>query len=143
MNARKRLMFAGLILVMSLASVLPASAGVVEGCTPGFWRNHPSVWPTNPNRLLNEFFGDNVPFDTSLTLWQAVNLKGGGINAVARHAAAGVLNILHPQVDYAFENPPNTPEGWQAAFELLNYLVVFEFDTLVHFNETLAPGFCE
>ncbi len=150
MNTRKRLMMAALILVLSVASVLPASAGAVEGCSPGFWKNHLEVWPTSPNRLLNEFFGPGAPFfAANFTLWQAVNLKGGGINPLARQAAAAVLNILHNEVDYFFEDPPGTDPGIDdepgeaVALGLLSWLILPEnYDALVFVNTSGAPGFC-
>jgi hypothetical protein len=38
---------------------------------------------------------------TDPTLYQALNAQGGDINALARHAAAALLNAASPDVDYA------------------------------------------
>lgn len=38
----------------------------------------------------------------SPTLLDALKFKGGGLNALGRAAVAGLLNAVHPDVDYAF-----------------------------------------
>jgi hypothetical protein len=76
-----------------------------EGCTPGFWKNHPEEWPI-PNRTLEEVY--NVPDAFGLdnrTLLQALSFQGGpGLAGMARnllrHSVAGLLNILHPEIEY-------------------------------------------
>ena len=76
-----------------------------EGCTPGFWKNHPEEWPI-PNRTLEEVY--NVPYAFGLdnnTLRQALSFQGGpGLAGMARnllrHSVAGLLNILHPDIEY-------------------------------------------
>jgi hypothetical protein len=80
------------------------------GCTPGYWRQdqHFDSWtsPLVPATLFSDVFCDG-PIDiieirsnpnfgggTKLnpTLLEAVWAKGGGINALARHAVAALLN---------------------------------------------------
>jgi len=70
-----------------------------EGCTPGFWRNHLDLWPIDPATDFDTTFGRDA-FDPNITMEEAVNLGGGGLNALSRHAAAAYLNAGSPDVDY-------------------------------------------
>ena len=77
-----------------------------EGCTPGFWKNHPEAWPISTGTTLEDVF--DVPDEFGLdsaTLLDALNFKGGGgLEGMARNllrqAVAGYLAALHPDVDY-------------------------------------------
>lgn len=40
------------------------------------------------------------PLDAGTTLGEAVQLQGGGANALARHAVAALLNATNPDIDY-------------------------------------------
>jgi len=78
-----------------------------EGCTPGFWKNNAdkhdaSQWGAiDPDATFTSVFGANdLPAGT--TLLEALNLGGGGVNALARHAVAAYLNSLAGEPDYAF-----------------------------------------
>ena len=79
-----------------------------EGCTPGFWKNHPEAWahtPYSPNQTLESVF--NVPDSYGLdnvTLIDALSLEGGNTVAEAaarllHHAVAALLNASHGLVD--------------------------------------------
>ena len=88
--------------------------GADEGCSPGHWKNDASKrgeadWtPTGldpDDDKWDDFFtavtlrtkgGD--PADA--TLEEALNAKGGKINALAREAVAALLNTNHPEIDY-------------------------------------------
>ncbi|MFQ5530637.1 MAG: hypothetical protein ACE5FP_09885, partial [Gemmatimonadota bacterium] len=80
-----------------------------EGCTPGYWKQsqHFGNWPVDPFTFtFGDAFGgfcdsDSAnlrrPEDTgtdicSITLLEALGLRGGGINALGRHASAAWLN---------------------------------------------------
>ena len=79
---------------------------VGEGCTPGFWKTHTDLWdgvgspdlsPTyDPGDDFYTVFGitvaDGGSLPDTLTLEEAMNLQGGGILALARHAAAAIVN---------------------------------------------------
>jgi hypothetical protein len=95
-----------------------------EGCTPGYWKQsqHFGSWtapytPTNPGATK---YGEPDPADVftvpgslmikvdnvqivlkDATLLQALNAQGGGVNALARHSAAALLNAASP-ANYAF-----------------------------------------
>jgi hypothetical protein len=73
-----------------------------EGCTPGYWRQaqHFANWPApyTPTASFHEAFGVNA--FPGRTLRDVVNLSGGGLNALGRHAVAALLNAESGQVDY-------------------------------------------
>lgn len=79
-----------------------------SGLTPGFWKNHPAVWPDEyeTGTLFKEVFGETGTAYDDLTLLQALAAKGGVVerkgmySALVRHAVAGVLNAAHDDVNY-------------------------------------------
>jgi hypothetical protein len=73
-----------------------------EGCTPGFWKNHPFPEPYTPETLFKDVFGVTIAGDEDLTLGEALRLSGGGENALARHAVAALLNAASEEVDFEF-----------------------------------------
>jgi hypothetical protein len=75
-----------------------------EGCTPGFWRNerHYGLWTGyTPGADFDATFGVNF-FNPNITLGVAVELNGGGLNALARHGVAGLLSAASASVDYQY-----------------------------------------
>lgn len=86
-----------------------------EGCTPGYWRqpHHFDSWTVPTNTLFGDVFdgfcaGDDASLAApesgslcGLTLLEALVLRGGGVNALARHAAAAWLNA-DSSVDYYY-----------------------------------------
>jgi hypothetical protein len=74
--------------------------GVAQGCSDGFWKNHPEDWVGFcPNNLFNVVFMRPV-FDPDITLLEALDLMGGGIEALARQAVGALLNASNPNVNY-------------------------------------------
>jgi hypothetical protein len=80
-----------------------------EGCTPGFWKNHPARWAAtgfSQGQTLESVF--NVPDAFGVdnaTLLAALSFSGGPALADAarlllHHAVAALLNASHPGVDY-------------------------------------------
>jgi hypothetical protein len=73
-----------------------------EGCTPGYWKqpHHFDSWPEpyEPTDLFTEVFGS--PLYPRKTLLQILKLKGGKVNALARHAVAALLNAASEGVSY-------------------------------------------
>ena len=89
------------------ASVIIEVPAPPEGCTPGFWKQpqHFDSWVGfTPNQSFDTVFGVDVTIGgfTNATLLQALNAGGGGINALARHAVAALLNSTNPDVDFAY-----------------------------------------
>lgn len=73
-----------------------------EGCTPGYWRQeqHFDSWTGYaPGDLFSSVFADAFP---GQTLLDVVWARGGGVNALGRHAVAALLNASSPGVDYDY-----------------------------------------
>jgi len=92
---RKRTLLAVVVLVaaISLVAVAPVSA-CSEGCTPGYWKNHPDSWVGYiPGDNFNSVFG----VGPNMTLMEALSAKRGDFGsgaeaAFVRHAVAALLN---------------------------------------------------
>jgi hypothetical protein len=84
-----------------------------EGCTPGYWRqeHHYGNWTGySPSDLFVDVFGrDDFPGET---LGEVVMARGGGINALGRHAVAALLNTANLEVSYGM-----TTDGVIAAYQ--------------------------
>jgi hypothetical protein len=111
-----------------------------EGCTPGYWKNHPESWaaagvPTDATMASRGF---NV--SASLTFMTALRSGGGGLTALLRHAAAAYLNAAHPSVDYAFTQA-EIVAATNAAIASGNYDA--QKDIFEDENEQGSPGFCD
>jgi hypothetical protein len=91
-----------------------------EGCTPGYWKNNADKkgavsWvPTgySPSDKFSDVFGVVITVRaggrrtiTDPTLLQALQATGGGVDALARHAVAALLNAAHPDIAYGIGNP--------------------------------------
>jgi hypothetical protein len=74
-----------------------------QGCTPGYWKqaHHYDSYPApyTSATLFNDVF-DDVPEYAGLTLSQVAALEGGGLNALARHTVAALLNAASGDVSY-------------------------------------------
>lgn len=73
-----------------------------EGCTPGFWKNHPFPDGYSSDDLFVDVFGVVIADDPDLTLGEALDLGGGGEDALARQAVAALLNAASDDVDFEF-----------------------------------------
>ena len=80
--------------------------GILEGCSPGFWRqkHHFNVWPNgyDPDDLFSDYFkeitvGAGPNRITNPTLIETLKATGGGVSALARHAVAALLNAAHAE----------------------------------------------
>jgi hypothetical protein len=87
------------------AKIPIATAPSFEGCGPGFWgqSRRITLWNTyQPSDDFDTTFGTAF-FNPDITLQQAVQLKGGGINALARQAVAALLNtVAGPSLTYQY-----------------------------------------
>jgi hypothetical protein len=91
----------------------PPSGG--EGCTPGYWRqeHHFDSWTGYaPTDLFSSVFADAFP---GQTLLDVVWARGGGVNALGRHAVAALLNTSSAGVDYDYTTA-QVVERFNAAF---------------------------
>lgn len=78
--------------------------GECQGCTPGYWKQpqHFDSWEAtgySPYDNFDTVFGVDA-FYPDVTLLEALNLKGGGLNALARQAVASLLNAASPDVNF-------------------------------------------
>jgi hypothetical protein len=78
-----------------------------EGCTPGFWKNHPEDWEgfSTGQTLASVFSPAGLGGLGSTTLLDALSFKGGPTVTAAkrillRHAVAALLNSAHSGVDF-------------------------------------------
>lgn len=74
-----------------------------EGCTPGYWRqpHHYDSWVGfSPEDPFHDVFGGDAY--VGVTLGEAVQLRGGGLNALSRSAVAAILNATSPGVSYDY-----------------------------------------
>lgn len=77
-----------------------------HGCTPGYWKQeqHFSSWPEPyfPQSDLAQAFGVD-PLEGDPTLLDGLEAKGGGLDALLRHAVAALLNAASDGVNYPFD----------------------------------------
>lgn len=134
MKKRYLLVMAVLVVVISLAITVPAGA-CTQGCTPGYWKqpHHFDSWVATGYKTGDYF---DVVFGLQgvaphITLLEALNKRGGGVNALMRHAVAALLNAAHPDVAYleeedvirsVWESYPWNPEGIKDWLEGFNEL---------------------
>ncbi|MDR7419250.1 MAG: hypothetical protein QN178_10115 [Armatimonadota bacterium] len=95
--------FLALALVVSAATLMvPVSTSAhtgTNGCTPGYWKNHTSSWPSGylPNNLVTAYFPAAGAYVGTATLIQALDFGGGsGTDGAARILLrAGVAALLN------------------------------------------------
>jgi len=90
----------------------PVDTPVFDGCSHGYWKNHPTEWPAPyaPGTKLGDVFdlgAFGVPSDD--TLQDALGFKGGNTTLdkakiLLRNAVAGLLNSAHPEINYYQKN---------------------------------------
>jgi hypothetical protein len=89
-----------------------------QGCTPGYWKQpqHFGSWTGyNPTDSFEVVFARDA-YAGSPTLLDALSMGGSGLEALGRHAVAGLLNATNPDVDYAFTSA-EVIASYQAAFD--------------------------
>lgn len=90
-------------LALTTAPLPPITS--TEGCTPGYWKNHVERWDGVGTDDFTESVIASLPFNAVFgvtesesmlsdtgTLIEATELMGGGIEALNRHAAAGLAS---------------------------------------------------
>jgi len=97
-----------------------------EGCSPGFWKTHADLWDSvglpdlapsyDPDDGFVAIFGDdNGAVSDTATLLDALALLSGDERALARQAAAALLNADSPLVDYPIADPADVIALYQDA----------------------------
>ena len=147
MKHRKVFIVVALLLALSLVAIAPAQASGdcggcpvcppsppgCEGCTPGYWKNlrkHGDEWD-RAEILLEADFDENFGVDLftpDITLGDAVRAKGGGVNALARHATAALPSAAHPDVGYPI-----------SVDDVIALVQARDKDTLEGYNEQGCP----
>jgi hypothetical protein len=95
-----------------------------HGQTPGFWKNNAIKWGAvawknyTPNQLLSSVFTipASLGLPSNLTLLGALQLNGGGVNALLRQAVAALLNSSNSLVNYPITTAnviSMTNAGWR------------------------------
>jgi hypothetical protein len=67
---------------------------------PGYWKNHPEAFAGTGVTPTTTLVSVGFSVDAGLTFQEALELKGGDLNALPRHAAAAYLTAASPGVDY-------------------------------------------
>ena len=92
----------GSFLVVSATQPLPSIESTEFGCTPDFWKNNLELWKVvgvDYNDDFDETFGTDY-FEPNITLEQAINAEGIGVNHLARSGTAAYLDALvNPYAD--------------------------------------------
>jgi hypothetical protein len=125
-----------------------------EGCTPGFWKNNAQKWGASawcdlfdPSDSFEGVFGVDVTLRgkgkntiASPTLLEALNANGGGINALARHATAALLNACSDCVQYDIASPAAVIAAVQAAIAAGDEAIQALHEELAYYNEAGCPA---
>ena len=84
-------LFSAVLGLVFATGAIPSASAASTDCSLGYWKNHTDVWPVpyTPGDSFNFVFFDQGP---NVTLLEALNLKGGGENALARQAVAALLD---------------------------------------------------
>lgn len=129
-----------------------------EGCTPGYWKNNSDKhdaagWTIyNATDSFDATFSVDIEINWSekgkpkvtddFDLQQALEAKGGDLNALARHGTAALLNAAQSDVGYDFTEA----EVIQMVQDAVTAYNVDDLDTfnsiledLVESNETVCP----
>ena len=93
------------ILLVSLFTIKQENTSIenVEfGCTPEFWKNNLELWQVldvDYNADFDETFGSDY-FEPNISLKQAINLEGLGLNHLASSGVAAYLDsIVNPYAE--------------------------------------------
>jgi hypothetical protein len=122
-----RVRFKGLAAVMLMGALaigvspqFSASAGGTgnDGCTPGYWKNHPGQWEeAKPGDSVGSVFyasGESY-FGKDATLIEALGFGGGsglagGQRILLRAAVAAYLNAAHDGLGYPLQRGEFVPD---------------------------------
>ncbi|MEX2030596.1 MAG: hypothetical protein WD906_06485 [Anaerolineales bacterium] len=121
-----------------------------QGCTPGFWKNHPEAWTTyTPDQTVGSVF--SVPADLSAladdSLLMALQYGGGqgaegGAQILLRAAVAALLNSESSDVDYPLTTGEVIDQVNDALASLDKETMVSLAEQLDGFNNLGSP-FCD
>jgi hypothetical protein len=165
---RKRIAVVAVLVLSMLAVMVPltGSAGATgvgnEGCSPGYWKNHPESWQEyTPESLLKALgsptkpgwkFHPDIAMYGDYTLMEALNAQGGpGLDGAAqiliRAGAAAWLNAAHDGVLYPYRRFGTGLDGRTALITLMNnaltsgsrYTMLRLYEKLDYANNLYCP----
>jgi hypothetical protein len=132
------MILAAVLSAVTLATLAPVAGATnigYEGCTPGYWKNHPENWEeSTPDDLLSQLGIPTKPgwlFHASIagygdwTLMEALNAQGGtDLNGAAeiliRAGAAAWLNAAHEGLGYPYRRFSKGLDGRPSLIYLMN-----------------------
>ena len=93
----------GIIFLITVFSIYSTGEKIVVfQCSPEFWKNNLDLWKIvdiDYNSNFDETFGRDY-FDPDITLEEAINRKGVGIDHIASSGTAAYLSaLLDPKID--------------------------------------------
>jgi len=93
------------VILISVFSVIQENTSIENiefGCTPEFWKDNLELWrilDVDYNNDFDETFGSDY-FEPNISLKEAINLEGPGLNHLARSGVAAYLDsIVNPYAD--------------------------------------------
>jgi hypothetical protein len=133
-------------LVDEIEVTAECTCGGEEGCTPGFWKNHPACWceAYTPDMLVSEVWTalQDPAYDSfdGDTLMDALKYGGGrglegSVRNMLRHATAALLNACNDNVDY--------PVGVDLIIELGDAALATEDIDVIQELHSVVAGFNE
>lgn len=89
----------------------PPTKPPLQGCTPGYWKNHVESWVTfTPYQAIDvfEFPSELYAHFVHVHFIDGLSLSGGSkledaAYILMRHALAAMLNMRHPDVNYPLD----------------------------------------
>jgi len=132
----KKLFIATLAMAIMLGVLAPVvlQGGTASACTlglsPGYWKNHTEAWV---GYSTGDYFDTVFGVGPHVTLLQALQTGGGGLNALNRQAVGAILNAssipgalseayVLQFVRHVYNNP--TANDWEYYKDLLESYVV-------------------
>jgi hypothetical protein len=144
-------------IVLSASDTCTVEVPGGEGCTPGFWKNNADKHEANawdcysPTTKFSAVFGETITiflggnpnksssYKTDPTLLEALGANGGGINALARHAVAALLNACSECVNYSIPTPGAVIDAVHDAIESGDAAIDALHNELAGYNEAGCP----
>lgn len=135
---RRRMYLAAVLAAVTLATLAPVAQATnigYEGCTPGYWKNHPDNWEeSTPDDLLSQLgipgkpgwlFHWKIAEFGNWTLMDALNAQGGtdlkgAAEILIRAGAAAWLNAAHEGLGYPYRRFSTGLDGRPSLIYLMN-----------------------
>jgi hypothetical protein len=118
-----------------------------EGCTPGYWKNHPEAWDYtgySPDDLVKDVWSEAEACVGDLTLLEALDGGGGPsfcdkVEILLRAATASLLNASSTEVDFTLSVSEIVDGGNEAIASGDKYTVLALASDLDYLNNSGCP----